>query len=127
MSSDDTGYEPQGLLTRAQEKKLDRQCKDAGLDKQTFLKQMTAKAQAEMIENSYDMHQAVSHPRDPVTGEPRWRSEGKYGPHFSQPKWMWWAKQRMWIERVYSPILLADTRHAMIGPMFTMWASCETR
>jgi len=113
------------MLTRDEEKTLDRQCADAGLDKQTLIKQMTAKAEAEMIENSYNMHQAVSHPRDPVTGMGARKSLGKYGPHIASSWWKFGLKQRMWIERVYSPILLGNTKHAMIGPMFTMWASCE--
>lgn len=123
--------EPQ--LTRQQEKQLDKELQRRGINKQEFLAKRIAQTEAQIIEESYSMHPAVAKPRDPVTGRPAVKSQGKYGPHFSGKyptglaRVIFRFRRRMWIEHVYTAILLPHTKHSMLGPMFTMWASMETK
>jgi len=115
--------EPQ--FTRQQEKQLDKELQRRGINKQEYLRKRIAQTKAQIVEESYSMHPAVAKPHDPVTGKPAAWSEGKYGPHFS--KKYFYCKRRMWVEYVYTAILLPNTKHSMLGPMFTMWASKEVK
>ena len=117
-------------LTRQQEKALDKELARRGINKQQFLAKRIAQTQAKIIEESYSMHPAVADPHDPVTGERAnvdRKSGGKYGPHYSRPLGALKRRRRMWLEYVWQAPLLPGTPHQMLGPMFTMWASTETR